>query len=336
MFIFVAKSGTYMRKLLLLVALPMLLLACSSKKNPGEEQVDIKDMMAYFPESKIPFQLGDTVLEKSHRDESYVPARVFNSFIPDSVWTSLLGKTAKPRIYPLGKVTVKGNETYLFVRLTTPVKKAVYVLAMDKELKFVAGLPVLQTDPRAGAHQVAIMDSKYVITSLAQRKNAAGEQLYRKNVYVYNSLGVFTLILTESNDAESVTTTIINPVDTFPHKHKLSGDYVVNAKNFISIRDGRQASHLLFFIHFEKDNGTCKGELKGEMILLSPTTARYTQRGGPCVLEFAFNGKSVSMKETGGCGANRDIKCFFEGSFPKKKEVIPVKKKKNKTAPASK
>jgi hypothetical protein len=25
------------------------------------------------------------------------------------------------------------------------------------------------------------------------------------------------------------------------------------------------------------------------------------------------------MKETGACGTYRDIKCFFEGSFPKKK-----------------
>jgi hypothetical protein len=36
------------------------------------------------------------------------------------------------------------------------------------------------------------------------------------------------------------------------------------------------------------------------------------------------------MKEVEGCGSYRDIKCFFEGSFPKKKEVKPKAPKKKK------
>jgi hypothetical protein len=36
-------------------------------------------------------------------------------------------------------------------------------------------------------------------------------------------------------------------------------------------------------------------------------------------VEFTFTGGKVTMKEKGGCGAYRDIQCFFEGSYWKKK-----------------
>ena len=117
---------------------------------------------------------------------------------------------------------------------------------------------------------------------------------------------------------------IINPIDTFPKKHKFSGDYVRNKQNFISVRDGKNASEISFFVHFEKDNAECVGELKG--------TAKYDylplkhiirKTAIPVLLNLPLARPSVVMKEIEGCGSYRDIKCFFEGRFTKKKESKP-------------
>jgi len=98
---------------------------------------------------------------------------------------------------------------------------------------------------------------------------------------------------------------------------------VKDKKNFISLRDGKHASETLFFIHFEKDD--CRGELKGMARFVSNNVAVYQEGGNPCTIEFNFSAGRVSMKETGGCGSYRDIKCFFEGSYPKKKTPKPKK-----------
>jgi hypothetical protein len=74
-------------------------------------------------------------------------------------------------------------------------------------------------------------------------------------------------------------------------------------------------------VHFEREKDNCKGELKGVVHMADAKTARYKEAGNPCTLEFNFNANNVQMKEIEGCGSFRDIKCFFEGTFPKKKEV---------------
>jgi hypothetical protein len=108
-----------------------------------------------------------------------------------------------------------------------------------------------------------------------------------------------------------------------PKKNKLSGDYIKDKRNYVSIRDGKTPSDLLFFIHFEKENGECTGELKGEAIMQGTKTAIYQATGNPCVLEFTLTGSSVSLKEQQACGSYRDIKCFFDGSYSKRKEPKP-------------
>ena len=76
------------------------------------------------------------------------------------------------------------------------------------------------------------------------------------------------------------------------------------------------------------EKGTCKGELRGEASITSPNVAVYRENGDPCVLQFTFGANAVTMKEVQGCGNYRDIKCFFEGTYPRKKEKPkPAKKK---------
>lgn len=134
------------------------------------------------------------------------------------------------------------------------------------------------------------------------------------------------LISTEPN--EDIIENVINPIDTLAKKNKFSGDYIINKRNFISIRDGKDNSNLLFFVHFEKDNATCNGELKGAARFISATVAQYKENDSPCTIQFDFKGNVVTMKEMEGCGSYRDIKCFFDGKYTRKKETkSPATKK---------
>jgi len=121
---------------------------------------------------------------------------------------------------------------------------------------------------------------------------------------------------------------VINPIDTLQRKHKYAADYVKDKLNLISIRDHGETGKLNFFIHIDRNNGECSGELKGVAKLISGNTAIYKQQGDGCSLEFRFSSSSVSVKEVEPCGAHRGVKCSFDGSFPRKKEARPKQQKK--------
>jgi hypothetical protein len=133
-------------------------------------------------------------------------------------------------------------------------------------------------------------------------------------------------VVNDSNEDLRRLNEIINPIDTLPRKNKLSGDYAADKRNFIAVRDGNNQSKYSFFIHFEKD-GNCIGELKGDMTMRDATHGYYRQSGDPCVIDFTFGSKSITVKEEGNCGNHRGIKCFFDDSYRKKKEP--------KTSPAT-
>lgn len=316
-----------MNKTLLFLFSCAILLGCKNKKtalNDGDS-VDVAEFIDFFPEVTLPFQLADTSLLGNKSDSSLIGNKIFAQFIPDTVLSKQFGKKAKPKIFPVGKVVVKKNETYLFLKAITPTKRAAYIVVFDNEQKFVVSQLLMASEPNAAITQKATMDNKYTLTTMRTKTASGAEMLYQKDAYVYTSAGVFTLILTESNGLKQVATNVINPLDTLSKKNKYSGDYVKDAKNFVSIRDGKQVGSFLFFIHFEKDGGSCVGELKGIANFKGSNKAVYQQSSGPCVIEFSFNGDRVAIKETGPCGTYRGIKCFFEGSFVKKK--LPKTKK---------
>ena len=182
-------------------------------------------------------------------------------------------------------------------------------------------MPLVQRDNDSEIRYVSSIDNKYAISISRIHKDADGRTFFIRTVYVYNAEGVFTLIMRESNEGKPRTDQVHNPIDTLPHKHRFTGDYLQDKRNFISFRDGRNNSLLRFFVHFEKDNGGCKGELKGEARFVSSTVARYLANGDPCSLEFSFSDKNVRMKELEGCGSHRDIKCYFDGVYLKHREI---------------
>lgn len=308
-----------MKNILLFLLFPAILVCCKGKKTALSDDVSVEEFMGFFPGLKLPYQMTDSILIKKEKDTSLVTYKRFSKFVPDSVLAKQFGKKGRPSLFPLGKVVVKKAETYLFVKAVAGAKRVGYILVFNKDQQFVVAMPLIVTESNSAVSRHADMDSRYTITVMRRRKGAGDQLLYQKDAFVYNSEGVFTLIMTESNDASKMDEGVINPLDTLPRKNKYSGDYAIDRKNFVSIRDGKAGKTALFFIHFEKDKGTCNGELKGEAVFSGASKAVFHQNSGPCVIEFTFTTSRVSIKEVGACGTYRDIKCFFEGSFPKKK-----------------
>jgi hypothetical protein len=321
-----------MSKTLLLTVVAGLFFSCKSKPTSlsGEDvKVDIHDVIAFFQPLKLPYQVTDTILRRKEPEASIISYKVFTQVVPDSVLMKLFGRELRPKLYAIGKVTVPKGESYLFIKAVAAARRALYVVCFNKENKFAAARTVLYSDNEPGASGIAAMDAKYTLTLTHQRRASDGQVYFKKDAYIFNEDNGFMLILTESNEAKNRIPPIYNPIDTFPHKHKFTGDYMQDKRNIISIRDGKDASHILFFVHFEKDEGTCKGELKGEAKFISANTARFRSSGDPCTVDLTFNPSGVSMKELEGCGNHRDIKCFFEGYFERRTapKSRPVKKK---------
>ena len=315
-----------MKKALLILVLPVLLSACKGGKKPlTDDKVEIGDFIGFFEEAKLPVQFADSSFRKKEKDSLAIHHKLFTRFVPDSLLAKQFGETT-PRLYPAGKVTVKKAETYLFVKAITSFRKVVYVLVYDQDQHFAAGMPLLTGDKNNTGPQSATLDAKYTFTILHQHKTPDGASVYKKNAWVFNSAGVFTLILTESNDLTAIKNQLINPIDTLPKHNKLSGDYTQNKMNLVSIRDAKTAGRFLFFIHFEKDEGACRGELKGIARMIGADKALFSQPGDQCELSFRFSGNTVTIEEQG-CGSHRDIKCFFEGSYTRRHPPKPAKKK---------
>jgi hypothetical protein len=239
--------------------------------------------------------------------------------IPDSIKKKLVGATKNIKYIPLAKIEAPNAESYYILKAASGSRKAALMTVFDKENNYSGAFPLLVPDGNAATSQVSTIDKAYSISRNVARRTKDDVTVEGKDVYVYNAaVKGFTLIMTDA--LEDGSQELINPIDTFSRKQKFTGDYIRDKKNMVSVRDGRNPNELIVFIHFEKDKGTCVGELKGSTLMTSSTTAVYRQGGDPCVLELRFSGSSVTLKEVEGCGSHRDVKCSFDGSFPKKKE----------------
>jgi len=306
-----------MKKWIWIALLPLLMVACKGKKKQltEDEQLTTADFVELFDEVKPPFTIADSSFEKRKQDSVFISYKNFTGIVPDTLLARQFGKSTKIRIYPLGKISVKKQDTYLLLKAASANQHAAYMLVFNKDKKFVTGLPLLIQDNNDATQQTAVIDNKLSVTTNTQHKESGGRIIYKKAAYAYiSSAAAFTLILTESN-GEEPKHEILNPIDTLPRKNKLAGDYRQNKLNLVSVRDSKRPGEISFFVHFEKDD--CKGELKGTAKIISPGKALYRQAGDQCELTLIFTGNTVSLREDG-CGSHRDIKCFFEGSFVKK------------------
>jgi hypothetical protein len=315
-----------MNKYLLLVLLSVLVVSCKSKKvslaGNDDGQLGVPEFIDYFQPLPLPYAVTDTILRRKEPDAASINYTLFTRLLPDSLLTRYYGST-RPRLYAIGKIKVPKAETYVLVKCVSAGRRMLYIFCFDRQDRYSAARPVLYSDNSSGVWGAAQMDAKYTLLLTRFRKGADGKIYHTTDDYVYADASGFNLILTESDENRNRVLPVYDPIDTLPHKHKFSGDYAQDKRNIVAIRDSRETGRFYFFVHFEKDNGECKGELKGEAKFVSPGIARYRAYSDPCAVEFSFDDGGVSMKELGGCGVHRDIKCFFEGYFQRRRAAHP-------------
>ena len=294
----------------------VLLMACHSKKSSsgGDTGFSYEKFSTLFPSVKLPYQVSDADV-KSMKDTTLIRSSEFEKMIPDSFKTKIFG-TGKIKFVALAQLNISKKNSFYIVKAVTANKRTAWLISFSNG-NFEAVFPLLILDDDESTTQISSIEKSGGINKMVSQKKPGGNTAEGRDVYQYiPESRRFALVLT--NPLNSITK-VINPIDTLPHKNKLSGDYVKDKKNFISVRDGRSATQILVFIHIE--HGDCSGEIKGEMLMTSPTTAVYRQSGDLCAVTLHFSGSSVSVKEDGGCGSRRGLDCSFNNTFSRKKEA---------------
>lgn len=301
----------------------LILAAGCSEKHPdfsGAVPVKAEDFLALFSPVSLPMSASDTNINRLS-DTTTIGYKALQQFFPDSALQQVIGKDTKQVIHPVGKIQ-KGKDAEIYLLLNFISKKKTTRLAVfvvDKKTKFLAVKTLLTTDADDGYRHTLSINREPTFVLGREKANADNSLQYTKSGWVYNDAGLFMVVINDSNE-DPKKAVVINPLDTLSRKNKFSGDYVRDKKNFISIRDHKKPGAYLFFVHFEKNEGSCIGELKGEMRMNGAHTAQYTSKGDPCVIDFTFEGNEVTMKETGTCGNHRGIRCFFNDSFTRKRK----------------
>lgn len=308
------------------IILMLLGLCCKNKKTttPEAPESPVFSLDAFtekFTAAALPYALSDSALLKN-TDTTSIRNVAFLHLIPDSLTKKLFGKSGTVKYSPLTKVSAPKGETYFIVKAVSGNRRAALVTSFNKDKSFGAVLPFLIPDADASTAQLSVIDKNRSIVRSISQKNRDDVTVEGKEVYVYDAASnEFTLIMTDVLDESAVE--LINPIDTLTKYHKLAGDYGKDKKNMVSIRDAKNPNELSFYIHFDRNEGECTGELKGVALITSAKMAVYRQGGNPCVLEFYFTPSSVRLKEVQGCGSYRGVQCVIEGTFTRKKEAMP-------------
>lgn len=310
-----------MQKLSIACVVLLLFFGCKPKKKSlqGNEKIDFPELLEAFPDLKLPYKLVDSNLNKTG-DTAAISYFVFNQFVPDSIMQKISAKdSAHLSIRPVGKI-VSGEEKYLLANINERKNTSLIAfLFSGKNNNYLASIELLKNKYTDGyRHELSITSEPTFMLS-RQKVNKDKEVVYTRNGYAYNAgLRDFMKVVNDSNE-ETDKDSIINPIDTLPRTFKYSGDYVKNKRNFISLRDGSGPGKYIFFIHFENSNG-CSGELKGVLHMRDEKHGFYSENGDICVIDFTFEERHLKVKEQNNCGNHRGIQCYFNDTYPLKKE----------------
>ena len=313
-----------MKKIVPLFLLAICTFSCAKKEKDINTAEDIatEDFIQAFNEVELPVQFKEEYFDKKESDSSYIKSSVVSKFIPDSIFKNELGKVKDVKFYRKGRFTAdETGETYLFLTAHKKEKKYAYILCFDKEEIFKTGMVLSEKSQLPHTSFEGTLDRRLVVTKIKNSSIGTGKAYYNKSVYVYNTEGVFTLILTESNEPV-VEKEVYNPIDTFSMREPFSGNYVQDKKNFVSIRDGGKPGKLLFFINIDKYNKSCTGSLRGDIAQVKPKVFHYNKADDHCVLEFTFGSSGLQIKELEACGNHRSVRCSFDGRFSKQRKRV--------------
>ncbi len=309
-----------MRLLILGLFVGLLMIGCGEKNTDinKTENPEIEDFIQSFPYKQLPVQFNNRDLRKRSSDSFFIKSALVRQFIPDSLFKTDIRLLNKAKFYRSGRFTAEETkETYLFLIAENNSKSWAYLLCFDEENVYRAGMLLASTEVAANTEEEGSLDKRLTVIKTKSRFSKEGKNIYNKSAYVYNTEGLFTLILTESNEPVAEKT-VFNPIDTLPSKEPFSGDYKKDKFNFVSVRDGGKSGKLNFFIHIEKQNGGCDGSLRGDLTMVKPRTYHYNRADDHCILEFTFIGKnSLQVTELEACGNHRGVRCNFDGKYKK-------------------
>ena len=304
-----------MKKICLPALLLLILFSCKNAAPDlnGTEKVSTEDFLKAFKTIDLPLNVSDTSLLRM-ADSTIISKTVFTQFIADSALEKFQTNAI---IHPAGIIHKKERD-FLMATFSSNKKIQLGVFVLDDKHKFLSSFPVFDNLKKDSyLHSVSITEEPTFI--LKREKIADNKSLYSRNGFAYStSTNSFAEVLHDSNEDTARNNLVINPIDTLASINKYSGNYASDKNNFIAIRDGRNAQTYSFFIHFEKSEGDCVGELKGTMTLTNDKEAVYTENGDACVIDFKFTGNTIKIKEQGNCGNHRGIDCPFDFTFKKK------------------
>src|SRR4051812_18302651 len=124
---FIFSKYFYMTKYLVFLVIIVSVFACKNKKKlSGDQHVEANEFFAAYDKLKLPFSVSDTNI-KQLGDTSTISRAIFTQFIPDSIFNFPFGKDRKLTIHPVGKIEVKGKETYFTTLVNGKNASAVYL-----------------------------------------------------------------------------------------------------------------------------------------------------------------------------------------------------------------
>lgn len=309
-----------MRKAFTFIVFSILFFACkqTEKDINADEDIEATDFMLAFPEKQLPIQFNSKDISKKESDSFYIKSSVVAKFIPDSVFKPDFKQLKNVKFFRKARFKAdETNETYLFLTAEDKNNKKVYLVCFNEKNEFATAMKLVEKTNEAGLTMEGGIDKRLTIIKTKYKETVDKKSFYEKSAFVYNTEGIFTLILTESN-APVEKGIVYNPIDTLAKINPLSGDYKIDDNNFVSIRDAVKSGKLQFFINIEKSGGKCSGRLRGDLVQVKPKVFHYSKADDHCVLEFSFSGKRLQVRELEACGNHRGIRCSFDGKFNKK------------------
>ncbi len=304
-------------------------MGCSDKPTDlsGNTPIKINDFNKVFKPAELPISISDTSF-KHLVDSIIIGQKALAQFVPDSVIDKFIDpdNKKKPVIHPLLRIE-QDAEYYLLFDIKYPKKQDILAIVFDKKNKYLDAKLITEfnDENKNSAKYEKSLNINREPSFLVEEHNISnqGAATYEKKGWAYSD-GNFRLIYFDSNKKPE-NTVIINPIDTIlTSKNVYSGDYKSGIKNLVSLRDNGAPNKYQFFIHFEKNEGACTGELKG-ILQFKNNIATYSEKGDACIVHFAINGNNVTIKEDGNCGNHRGMTCYFNNSFDKVRK--PKKKK---------
>ena len=308
----------YLSNLLILLAL----IGCAETKTDlsGNTPLKINDFNAAFKNIELPIRINDTNLA-SFTDTVEIGRKALEQFLPDSVVDVIAPKLLKnASIFTVGKIE-KETEYYLLLNNKDARRQTVFVITFSKKNVFLDYQVLTQFDLSQKSSQfygktlLINKEPTFLIeeNKLDPEKGISNE----KKGWAYTDQG-FRLIYLDAN-IKPAQKAILNPIDTLPTLNTFSGNYARDKKNFISLRDFGNPNKYQFFLHFEKKEGDCVGELKG-LLNFVKNQATYSEKGDPCTIQFTITGNIIKIKEDGNCGNHRNMTCYFNDSYDKKRK----------------